>query len=129
MAGLTPSVAGDSDVFTESAPELSTPASGSKDEHTQSPFIANSNKCDENNILNPCFHTLFTSVEPQLTTPVFVKSEHTSLSNRHSCSDVFALHSGEAFISSSSPGEDDALQQDVFITCVDDELPGHSQHD
>ena len=91
VPGLTPSVVGDSDLFTESAPELSTPASESKDKYTQSRFIANSNKCDENNILNPCFHTLFTLAEPQLTTPVSVQSEYTALSNRHSRGQVCLL--------------------------------------
>ena len=87
----------------------------------------NSNLNDENNIINPCFHTLCTTVEPQLITPVFVQAEFQSLGSNLSRDDVFALHCGEA--SNLTLCNDNSLDRGIFVAHADDEQPGQSQHD
>lgn len=82
--------------------------------------------------VDPCFHTLSTSVEPRLTSPVFVQYETTTPSLLES-QDVFSTFADESredikgLVPPSTAEE--AELHDIFHVRSDDELPGLSRND
>ena len=90
--------------------------------------------CENNYIPNPCFHTLCSVLEPNLTTPVYVQDQFATSGSRSSRDDVFSHRPGEALSllmpsTCVSSGEVCAPDKDVFLTRPDDESPGPSQGD
>ena len=85
-----------------------------------------------NEYVDPCFHTLSSSVEPRLTSPVFVQYDAQTLGRRSSTGDVFSTHADESCVNQglfSFTNTQDPALHDIFSTLPDDELPGLSRND